>query len=215
MHSRPALLHALSTRACPWQHSPVGRGKHALNVSEQERQHIRELYVQGVSVPDIIKRVGRSESVVDRAVRGLKRPRLRRPRNAERDARMVELHKQGWTFQMIGDEFAISATRAWDVVSVLTGRRQRRPRGRNETPRLPPTKHSKPRLTRAQLTRRNAEMERLWLDGVSYTKLARRFQLAHERVRTIVRKRLRRRGKAPGNAWQGPRTVRLQRTRGD
>jgi hypothetical protein len=111
----------------------VGRRKHALDVSESERDRIRELFVRGVRVADIVWRVKRSESVVTKAVRGLKRPKPTHSKNADRDARMVEMHKQGLSFAVIGDAFAISATRACEIVGTLTGRRQRRPRVRNET----------------------------------------------------------------------------------
>ncbi len=45
------------------------RPKHALNVTDRERDQIRRLYLRGVRVVDIVERTGRSESVVQRTVR--------------------------------------------------------------------------------------------------------------------------------------------------
>lgn len=175
----------------------VPRRQHTLSVSDAERDRIRALYLQGVRVADIARRLKRSEAIVTRKVRGLKRPKPgARPRNTARDARMVEMHTQGFTFEDIAVEFGISATRACEIVGILTGKRGRRPRVRTEVSKLPRTKRTVPRLTRAQLTRRNATIESLWREGVSYAQLARRFMIHRVRVKEIVLNRLRRRGES-------------------
>jgi len=51
----------------------VGRSVNSLNVTEAERERIRGLYRQGLRLTEICRRTGRCDSVVSRAVRGLKR----------------------------------------------------------------------------------------------------------------------------------------------
>jgi len=171
----------------------VVRTKHALNVTDAERDRIRELYAQGVRVVDIVKRVKRSVAVVHRAVRDLRRPRPVRARNTERDARMVAMHAAGSTFRELGIAFGISMSRAFDIVSVLTGKRKPRPRTRTTLPSVSSPARRAPRLTRAQRARRNTTIEELWREGVTQATLARRFMLTRARVGQIVAARLRRR----------------------
>lgn len=57
----------------------MGRPRNTLNVTEAERERIRELYRQGVRLTEICRRTGRCDSVVSRAVRGLRRPKPRPP----------------------------------------------------------------------------------------------------------------------------------------
>jgi hypothetical protein len=65
----------------------MGRPINSLNVTEAERERIRELYRQGLRLTEICRRTGRCDSVVSRAVRGLKRPKpARRRRVTERNA---------------------------------------------------------------------------------------------------------------------------------
>ena len=167
------------------------RPKHALGVSERERERIRELYLQGVRVADIVKKTKRSESVVRRTVRGWKRKRSPPPaRNTERDARLVRLHKTGATFLQLAVEFGITPTRAWQVVDRA---RKRAVAAEAVARSLPPMVVSpavKSTLTRAQRSVRARTMARLWLEGVSMATLGRRFMLSRERVRQIVNRRL-------------------------
>ena len=55
--------------------SRMGRPRNALNVTEAERERIRELYRQGLRLTEICLRTGRCDSVVSRAVRGMTRPK--------------------------------------------------------------------------------------------------------------------------------------------
>lgn len=51
----------------------MGRERNRLNVTEAEREQIRELYRAGVRVEEIVKRMGRGVLFVYRAVRGIER----------------------------------------------------------------------------------------------------------------------------------------------
>ena len=75
-------------------------------------------------------------------------------------------------------------------------------------PLLPRSRLRSPRLTRAQRTRRNETIEKLWREGVSYAQLARRFMLRLKRVRDIVLDRLRKSGESLARAQR-------RRNRGD
>ena len=171
--------------------SSVPRPKHALGVSERERERIRELYLQGVRVVDIVRMTKRSDAVVRRTVRGWKRKRPPPPaRNTERDARLVNMHKAGASFLQLAVEFGITPTRAWQVVDLA---RKRAARGKEVTrasPQVVVSRAKKPKLTRAQRAARDRTIVRLRLEGVSCAALARRFMLSEDGVRRMVKRRL-------------------------
>lgn len=74
----------------------MGKPRNALNVTEAERHRMRELFVRGVKVADICRRTGRSDSVVYRATKGLKRPRPRpKSKVATRNARIIKRVVEG------------------------------------------------------------------------------------------------------------------------
>lgn len=64
-----------ASRATCHSASPVGRPLNSLNVTEVERERIRDLYRQGLRLTEICRRTGRCDSVVSRTVSGLKRPK--------------------------------------------------------------------------------------------------------------------------------------------
>ncbi len=166
------------------------RPKHALGVSARERERIRELYLQGVRVADIVKRTKRSEAVVWRAVRGLKRKRPPSPaRNTERDARLLRMRETGASFLQLAAEFGITPSRAWQVVERARREVGRRTKVLRVRPRAK-VRATARKLTRAQRGDRDRKMVRLRLEGTSYAALARRFMLHPDTARRIVIRRL-------------------------
>ena len=166
------------------------RPKHSLNVTARERDAIRRLYLKGLRIFDIVERSGRSESVVMRAVSGLKRPRPRpAARQAVRNALMIKLRKEGLTYVAIGELFGISATTACQTIRFATGRRKKK-LIRTEWSELPKFKAPRPKLTRAQLLRLAGEIARLWVEGVTEAALAKRFEMTEAAVRKVAMRRL-------------------------
>lgn len=173
----------------------MGRTKNSLNVTEAERGRIRQLYRAGVRIVDIVRRTGRSESVVSRAVRGLSRPRPRpksrvRRRNELIIRRVVE---DGLSQTAVARRFGLTPTSVCQIVREAIGLRAMR-----HPPAPLPTmgvergpSRAKSKLPRAQATRRNSEIHRLVvLEGVGVSAVARRFDLSPAQVRRIVEARL-------------------------
>jgi hypothetical protein len=88
--------------------------KDARNVTPRERDRIRELYRAGVRIADIVRRTRRSDSVVTRTVRGMKRKKPSPPAiNVERDAAMLAA---GGSLREIGVEFGFAAAYVGGIV---------------------------------------------------------------------------------------------------
>ena len=168
----------------------VTRSRLALNVTNRERDVIRRLFVAGMRIADIARKVKRSESTIGRAVRGMKRPKPRPPsRRAKRDAAIINLRRSGSSFAQIGREFGITASHACEIVRRAAGKRRPRPLRRTALTKLSPVTASRPRLSHAQRVRRDATIARLRREGVSVTKLALRFSVSPWTVRWVVRRR--------------------------
>ncbi len=77
----------------------MGKPAGTKNVTDEERERIRELYRQGMRLMDIVETVGRSQSVVYRTVCGMRRPRLpfRHYKNDKRNDRILRLIEEGRT----------------------------------------------------------------------------------------------------------------------
>ena len=69
----------------------MGRPRNALNVTEAERERIRDLYRQGLRLTEICRRTGRSDSVVSITIRGMRRPKPvpRSRKIAQRNAKVA------------------------------------------------------------------------------------------------------------------------------
>ena len=171
----------------------VTRRKHALQVTEVERAHIRGLYLKGVRLEDIVRRTKRSMSVVQRAVRGLKRQRPAPTRGRgiqRRDEQIVARYKADDTLAAIAMDFELTPTRVWQIVSRGAGKVPRRvaaPRSVDSAARNGKVPVKGPRLSKAQRLRRNRTIMRLRAAGVPASALARRFQITPHWVACILK----------------------------
>ena len=178
----------------------MGRPRNSLNVTEQEREHIRALYLQGVRVADIVRRTKRSDTVVSRAVQGMQRPRpVPRPRNTQRDKVIIKrVVEEGLPMAAVARRFRLTPPRVCEIVRIALGlksKKQRAGQARSTLSTAQPAKQSRraatvvaPVLTRAQQTRRNTRIAQLVLDEhVAAALVARGFGISPAAVRRIVR----------------------------
>lgn len=202
----------------------MSKPRNALNVTEQERERIRELYLDGVRVEDIIRRTGRSESIVYRAVKGLKRPKAwpRAWTTKRNDLIIKRVVHDGMTMAAVARRFHLTPTMVCTIVREALGlREKKRPpenrlkkrqklqalveKQRKARSRRPPETAAPPRLslTREQMAARNLKIARLVLEqGVALAVVARRYSLSTARVRQIA---LRRAGSTRGSETQSCR----------
>ena len=96
----------------------MGRPAGAKNVTQDELREIRRLYKLGVKIADIVQQVGRSASVVERAVRGMSRRKPKRASgvHAERNDRILEMVSEGYSRAQVGDEFGLTARQVSGIV---------------------------------------------------------------------------------------------------
>lgn len=88
------------------------------NLTEPERDRIRELYLAGMRLEAIVEKVGRSMSSVQRAVRGLRRKKPGAPRgkHADRDDRILALVEAGKSRAEVGRLVGLSPSQVSCVV---------------------------------------------------------------------------------------------------
>lgn len=96
----------------------MGRPAGAKNVTPDEVDEIRRLYRAGEKIDDIVEQVGRSTSVVERAVRGLsrKKPKRRSGIHAERNDRILAMVAEGYTRAEVGEAFGLTARQVSGIV---------------------------------------------------------------------------------------------------
>ena len=192
----------------------MGRPRHALNVTPAETRRIRELFVAGVRIAEIVRQIRRSLSTVERAVRGLKRPRPHPPaRNAKRDARIVELFtKHKCTMAELAVRFGLPRVRISRIVRLGLGLIPK-PKTKSAsvvTSRLAPERPSEPRaLSRLQLARRNRLIATLAGEGVVLARIATRFGITKQRAHQIVEGSLKRERQRAARAARNREIVRL------
>ena len=97
----------------------MGRPRGSVNVHALEYARIRELFLAGMRVADIMKATGRGESTVYHAAKDLSRKRPPPPggRYAKRNDRILELVEKGWSRAAIGRRYKLSPTQVSTVVS--------------------------------------------------------------------------------------------------
>ncbi len=181
----------------------MGRPLNSLNVTEAERERIREIYRQGLRLTEICRRTGRCDSVVSRAVRGLKRPKPpRRRRVTQRNALIARrVLDEGVPQAVMARRFRLTATSICLIVKAARKERKRSGAGSpgSRHGRLPTDARStsrkpgvrglapKPTLTRQQTQARNRHIR--WLvqaRKVSVAIVARRYDLSPRTVRRLV-----------------------------
>ena len=127
------------------------------------------------------------------------------------------MHARGHNYRRVATAFGVSSAWVREVVGIRTSKRSPRPRKKGAVKKgmtaLSPAKPPSLQLTPAQQTRRAATIEYLWRQGVSQLRLARRFMITRERVRQIIRDRLKARGESLAHAKAG-RPPRLPREPG-
>jgi transposase len=159
-------------------------------VTSAEVRRIQELFVRGVRIGEIVRRVGRSESVVYRAVVGLKRRRPHPPvRNEARDAKIVALAAKQRTLEEIAQRFGLTKTRVCQIIRLARGFiAKKRPKSANVVPSpLPPSRPFEKRAqSREQHMARDRLIVRLAAQGVQLQRLATRFGISRQRVHQIV-----------------------------
>ncbi len=96
----------------------MGRTPGTSNVTPAEVKLIKSLFRQGLKITEIVEVTERSESVVMRAVRGIKRKRPARVRddNSKRDDRILRLIEKGLTRAEVGKRVGLKASRVGDIV---------------------------------------------------------------------------------------------------
>jgi len=180
----------------------VGRTRNSLDSTETERQHIRDLYLQGVRIVDIARRTKRGEAMIQRTVRGLKRPRLPRRTSAKiarRNLRIVQrVVQEGRSMHAVARRFGLTPTMVCHIVRVAQGLKPpktkpaaAKPSGKaTQRPGVKPPQRNvngQQQLTRRQRTVRNLEIVRRVADGMSISAVARRYGLSPTMVRRLVR----------------------------
>ncbi len=187
----------------------MSRPRNALNVTEAERERIREMYRQGVRLTDICRRTGRSDSVVSRAVRGLRRPKPRptgSPKVAQRNRLIAQRFREGVPQGVLARRFHLSPTMVCEIVRRALGQRKKRRSQARSSKRSPPKRPresrvgSKPwsELTTAQRSARERYVLERVEKGASINSVARRYGMSPataarivERVRARQEKRTR------------------------
>jgi len=181
----------------------MGRPLNSLNVTEAERERIRELYRQGLRLTEICRRTGRCDSVVSRAVRGLKRPKPARQRRVtQRNALIARrVLDEGVPQAVMARRFKLTATSICLIVKAARKERRRRRSGRPASRRGRQSSGarstsrrrgdwvpaSKPALTRQQAQARNRHIRWLVLERkVAVAIVARRYDLSPGTVRRLV-----------------------------
>ena len=162
----------------------MGRSKNSLDLTQVECARIRALYVQGVRIADIVRRTGRCESVVSKAVRGM--TRIKPPpkaRTAKRNALIVRrVVRDGMSQAAAARRFHLSTTMVCQIVREALGWKPKtRPVPRSWSKRLSAAQLDPPPLagkavreprTRAQRLRRDREIHRLVIEkGVALARL--------------------------------------------
>lgn len=183
----------------------MGRPRNSLNVTEADRERIRQLYRDGVRVAEIATRIGRGESAVYGVVNSqkLKRPRPRpKPRTTRRDELIAQrVLVEDLSPPVVARRFRLTATRVCQIVkaarhaATATGQSKVHP-----TPAAPPARSSRrtmrrataqpeqPTLTSQQRVRRDHRIAKLVLgEGVSKAAVARRFGISVSTVARIVK----------------------------
>lgn len=89
------------------------------NVTPAEVKEIRSLFRQGLKITEIVEVTERSDSVVMRAVRGMKRKRPTRPLtdNSKRNDRILRLVENGLTRAEVGKRVDLVASRVGRIVA--------------------------------------------------------------------------------------------------
>jgi len=97
---------------------PMGRPPGTSNVTPAEVKRIRSLFRSGAKILDIVEAVERSESVVMRVTRGMKRkkPTPNRGDNSKRNDRILRLVEKGLTREQVGDKVGLTARQISNVV---------------------------------------------------------------------------------------------------
>lgn len=170
------------------------RPRNSLNVTDAERERMRRLFLDCVRIVEIARRTKRSMSVVERAVKGLSRPRPRpKSKVAKRNALIVACVDAGTESKWaIAKRFGITPTRVNQIVRRAdadgnhsgAGAKQRPPQHRDRC-------REQTAMTRAQRNRRDREIYRLVVqEGVRMAIVARRFGITATRVRRIAEARI-------------------------
>lgn len=91
----------------------------AKNLRDDERKAIRQMYLAGVLIAEILRTTGRSETTVWRVVRDLDRKRPTSPpgRFARRDDRIMALAEKGWSRAKLCKHFRLKPSRLGVIIS--------------------------------------------------------------------------------------------------
>ena len=97
----------------------MGRPPGTSNVTPAEVKRIRSLFRSGAKILDIVEAVERSESVVMRVTRGMKRkkPTPNRGDNSKRNDRILRLTEKGLSRAQVGEKVGLSARQVSTVVA--------------------------------------------------------------------------------------------------
>lgn len=97
----------------------MGRTLGTKNVTPTEVKEIRSLFRQGLKIIEIVEVTGRSDSVVTRATRGMKRkpPTRYCGDNTKRNDRILKFVEKGLTRSEVGERVGLTASRVGDIVA--------------------------------------------------------------------------------------------------
>jgi DNA invertase Pin-like site-specific DNA recombinase len=91
----------------------------AKDLRDDEREAIRQMFLAGVLIAEILRTTGRSETTVWRVVRDLDRKRPTTPpgRHSRRDDKIMALAEKGWSRAKLCKHFRLKPSRLAVIIS--------------------------------------------------------------------------------------------------